>query len=135
MISLKAMPKQCNKCKSVIIPPRERCFEGEVVPCTNCKTSYTYVSRFGLGCLEKGDGAVSSGIRFLRYLDTQILYKLHLTAYDLIYFDDEDLAERYSETLRNTGTTVSWYGESLIRGRSPEEDIIREGVEMFAVSR
>lgn len=135
MITLKAMPKQCNKCKSIIIPPRDRMFTGEVVTCSTCKTVYTLVSWHGLGQLQAGDGMVSIAISLLRAFDKKIRYRIHFLAYDLIYFSDEEIADRYSEIFKATGGSVSWYGEGLLRGRSPEEDIIREGVELFAVSR
>ena len=134
MIELKSFAKRCLKCSEPIIPDRPKYYEGESVICPTCLEVLTVVSTMGLFNLLSGNGMVASGSRLLRYLDIKTTLRVKSGSLEILYFEDEDLANRYSEVYNNTGGNTSWYGERLLRGRSPELDIIRDEAELFAVS-
>lgn len=87
----------------------------------------------GLFALLRGSGMVAKGIRLLRYLETRTSRRTKFGTMETLFFANEDLADRYSEVYNQTGGNNSWYGERLLRGRSPNLDIIVDQIELFAV--
>lgn len=132
--TVKGILQVCFNCKEPIVPLRGAYFVGESITCDRCGESYTIAERFGFMELRLSND-ISSAYRILRFLERLVRYRIGFNGSQVLYFDKETTAERYSEILSTCGESRSWYGDRVICGRLPEMDLIIEGVEMYAVSK
>ena len=132
--AVKGILSVCFECKDPIVPLRGSYFVGEIITCDHCGASYTIYERFGFMALRLSAN-ISEAYRVLRFLEKLVKYRIRLAGSDILYFDKETTAERYSELLLKCGSSISWYGSRLICGRVPEMDIKIQGDDMFAVSK
>ena len=131
---VKGILQVCVNCKDPIVPLRGSYFVGEIITCDGCGESYTIYEQFGFMALRLSAN-VSEAFRVLRFLEKLVMYRIRLAGSDILYFDKETTAERYSETLLKCGSSISWYGDRVICGRVPEMDIKIQGNDMYAVSK
>jgi len=132
--TVKGILQVCFNCKEPIVPLRGAYFVGETVTCDRCGEAFTVSGRFGFMELRL-TADISRAYQVLRFLERLVRYRSGFNGSQILYFDKEVTAERYSEILLNCGSSVSWYGDSIVCGRVPEMDLIIEGDEMFAVSK
>ena len=135
MNEIQAVAKRCEECGQAIIPPLKAYYEGENVTCKGCGEVYTVAPLMGLFALLRGSGMIAKGIRFLRYLETRSSRRTKFGTEETLFFGEEDLANRYADVYNQTGGHTSWYGESVLRGRSPNLDIIIDERVLYAVSK
>jgi hypothetical protein len=102
----------CYKCKQPIVPMKDVYFVGEILSCDNCGESFTIIDRFGFMRIALTTD-IAQAYTVLRFLERLVRYRIGFNGSQVLYFDKEPTAERYSDLLLKMGDTRSWYGDRV----------------------